>query len=129
MAKKPDTTDEPLDNEPVDEFIEADAKAELLNSFRIMMWEDICELAPKVAEIYESRRDERRAELLAQLEALDGKPVARPKPAGEKRGAVAPKYRSLKNPELVWGGRGQKSRWLVEEMQETGKPLEAFLIK
>ncbi|WAP69072.1 H-NS family nucleoid-associated regulatory protein [Jiella pelagia] len=66
---------------------------------------------------------------MAELKALGGDP-RRPQQQGEgrTRASPKPKYRSLKNPETVWTGRGATPNWLKAEMEETKKPQEAFLI-
>jgi DNA-binding protein H-NS len=38
------------------------------------------------------------------------------------------RYRSKKNPLLVWSGRGRMARWLVQEMKETGLGKDAFRV-
>ena len=70
-----------------------------------------------------------RAELLKKLSALDA--IAKPTKAAastRQRAAPQPKYRSKKNPDLTWAGRGGTPRWLAAEMEETGKKLEEFAI-
>jgi DNA-binding protein H-NS len=46
-----------------------------------------------------------------------------------KRAKAEPKYRSKKDPKLVWSGRGMTAGWLKAEMKEAGKPKEFFAIK
>jgi DNA-binding protein H-NS len=48
---------------------------------------------------------------------------------GKTRASPAPKYRSTRNPELTWSGRGGAARWLLAEMEESKKPIDHFLIK
>ena len=49
------------------------------------------------------------------------------KPAGDKRGSVAPKYRNPANPEQTWAGRGKPPVWAAQ-MKAAGT-LETALIK
>ena len=71
----------------------------------------------------EKKIEARKAELEAELASLSG---TAPKKLGAKKAAVKAMYRSKTKPDLVWAGRGQKAKWLVEEMKETGKPLDYF---
>ena len=54
---------------------------------------------------------------------------------GKRRGRpgkgrkVAAKYRSKKNPKLVWSGRGMTPRWMRAEMKGTKLKKEYFAIK
>lgn len=50
------------------------------------------------------------------------------KPTESGRAPARMKYRSLKDPSLQSAGKGRPAKWLIEEMAETGKPMEAFLI-
>jgi DNA-binding protein H-NS len=103
-----------------------------LPDFEALTILELRELITAAQSVLDKKVDARRAELMAELSDLGGAPKPSPhKPnlGADKRASVEPKYRSLKNPELTWGGRGQKSKWLIAEMAETGKPLEAFLIK
>ena len=49
-------------------------------------------------------------------------------PDGETRTSPAPKYRSKKNPDLTWSGRGRMASWMVAEMDESGEEKDHFLI-
>src|SRR3954470_18752479 len=42
---------------------------------------------------------------------------------------IAPKYRSRKDPDLTWAGRGATPLWMREEMKARRLKKEAFLIK
>jgi DNA-binding protein H-NS len=42
----------------------------------------------------------------------------------QKRAKVMAKYRSRKDPKLIWSGCGMTAGWLKEEMKATGKPKE-----
>jgi DNA-binding protein H-NS len=80
---------------------------------------------------------QRRAQLQKQLAQLDGtssaKRVGRPPGSGRKASTkgrkVAPKYRSKKDPALIWAGRGATPVWMREEMKGTKLKKDAFLIK
>ena len=70
----------------------------------------------------------KRADLESQLAALSGDKI------GNRRGArrgmkVAPKYRSRKDPKLLWSGRGVTPVWMREEMKGGKLKKDAFLIK
>lgn len=79
--------------------------------------------------IYEDRR-KLADSLLSQLQALglgvDDADLAQGPTSAE--GRVHPKFRSLKDPSKTWAGRGKIAGWLEEEMRETGRPKEHFLI-
>ena len=78
--------------------------------------------------LHDEAKQEKARELYAQLEAL-GMPAQAPsKPNSDGRGAPKPKYRSASNPNNTWAGRGAKPKWLVAEMEETGRGLETFRI-
>jgi DNA-binding protein H-NS len=50
----------------------------------------------------------------------------RSRSSGDKRAAVAPKYRNPANPSQTWAGRGIKPKWI--ELGPDKKPLAKFLI-
>jgi len=86
------------------------------------------EILLRFQAIYEESLNKRRRELIAELDALG--------PSGSAGGSApnepmlrAARYRSRKDPLLVWSGRGRMARWLVDEMKQTGLPKEAFKIK
>jgi DNA-binding protein H-NS len=87
------------------------------------------ELQQLIADAQKALSDkvaEKRQALMKELSALDA--IAKPSSASVKRASPQAKYRSQKNPDLTWAGRGGRPKWLEAEMQETEKPLEAFLI-
>ena len=47
--------------------------------------------------------------------------------AGDRRSAIAPKYRNPDNPAETWSGRGRKPVWLEREL-EKGRQLSVFAI-
>lgn len=77
----------------------------------------------------DNRREARRQELIAELEKLGGLPNGAAKKPERKARTPRPKYRSFRDPEKTWSGRGRIAGWLKQEMEETGKPLEDFLIR
>lgn len=85
------------------------------------------EILLEFQSIHEGALNQRRRELLDELNALA------PRSATGQTGRNAPlqavRYRSKRDPLLVWSGRGRMARWLVEEMKETGLPREAFRVK
>ena len=50
------------------------------------------------------------------------------KKKGTRRKAT-PKYRSRKNPKIVWSGRGVSPVWMREEMKGTKLKKDDFLIE
>ena len=50
-------------------------------------------------------------------------------PKTRKRAPVKPKYRSKKNRQLKWSGRGLMPVWMREEMKGTKLTKDSFLIK
>jgi DNA-binding protein H-NS len=79
-------------------------------------------------QLHEEAKQEKARELYAQLEAL-GMPASPPsKQNADGRAAPKPKYRSASNPSLTWAGRGQKPKWLVAEMEQSGKGLDEFKV-
>jgi DNA-binding protein H-NS len=96
--------------------------------FRELAVQEQREILLEFQAIYEDALNKRRKELIDELDAL-GPPTTMngkaPK-AGALRGT---RYRSRKDPLLVWSGRGRMARWLVDEMKQTGLPKEAFKVK
>jgi DNA-binding protein H-NS len=83
---------------------------------------------------------EQRAYLEGKLSELTGfgAPKKRGRPAGsvsaasKKKGTrkkAAPKYRSRKDPKVLWSGRGVTPVWMREEMKGTKLKKDDFLIK
>lgn len=100
-----------------------------LSGFSALTFEEQAATIASLQEQHEQAKRAKAEELYAQLEAL-GLPANRPtskKPSGDGRNSPAPKYRSLRGAD-TWAGRGAKPKWLVAEMEETGKTLEDFLI-
>jgi len=94
-------------------------------SLASMSVEALFKLRDDVAEAIAGRA----AELRKQLSKLTGDKPARGGARKRKGGKVAPKYRSKKDPQLVWSGRGALPRWMKEEMKGTKLKKESFLIK
>jgi DNA-binding protein H-NS len=72
-------------------------------------------------------------ELNSQLSKLGGSTVGNGR-RGQRVSAmkgrkVAPKYRSRKDPQLTWAGRGATPVWMRNEMKARKLKKEAFLIK
>ena len=85
---------------------------------------------------------EQRAYFEEKLSELTGLGIAKKKrgrPAGSGRAAAAPrkgtrkkaspKYRSRKDPKVVWSGRGVTPVWMRDEMKGTKLKKDDFLIK
>ena len=61
-----------------------------------------------------------------------GRPAGSAKAASKKKGTrkkAAPKYRSRKDPKVVWSGRGVTPVWMRDEMKGTKLKKDDFLIK
>jgi DNA-binding protein H-NS len=87
-----------------------------------------------VEELLNARRhiddvlSERRGELERQLEQITGvKPLAPKQNSGNTK--VEWRYRSKRDPNLVWSGRGVLPRWMREEIKGTKMTKQDFLIK
>jgi DNA-binding protein H-NS len=74
----------------------------------------LLELRDRIDEVLSYRRHQ----LEAQLERITGQPKLR----------IAPRYRSKKNPNVTWSGRGMLPRWMRQEMQGTKLNKEDFRI-
>lgn len=75
---------------------------------------------------------QRQTDLERQLKALgsfqDGARVVRGRGASPLTGRKVPaKYRDASG--NTWTGRGQKPKWLIAAMKDTGKRIEEFLIE
>lgn len=81
----------------------------------------------ELQNLHQEGLNKRRRELLDELHALGTKPEPGSGADGSNALLVA-RYRSKKNPLLVWSGRGRMARWLVQEMKETGLSKEAFRV-
>jgi DNA-binding protein H-NS len=93
----------------------------------------LIDLREKLDGMIAQQAEGRRRELEAELEKLSsltgGRRTAVAPTEKRTRGPAAPKYRSKQEPQQTWAGRGQRPKWLVEEMKDTGAALETFLIK
>jgi DNA-binding protein H-NS len=121
---------------PSDQQVHQDAVAALVDHFDNLPFEWQTVALQDMQSNYKHKAEAERKELLAriaELDALTGRPdPALPsKQAGDGRtGKPAPaKYRSKKEPDVTWSGRGADPKWLRAEMEETGEPKEAFLIQ
>lgn len=88
--------------------------------------------------IMNEKRDARREELMAELQKLGGAPgrrgskskvVSDAAPARRKSKKAGLKYRSKKDPQNTWSGRGMLPLWMREEMKGTRLAKEDFLIE
>jgi DNA-binding protein H-NS len=82
-------------------------------------------LRDEVADAISNRASELRKQL-AHLTSIEAMPARKSKMAGRK---VAPQFRSKKDPNLIWSGRGQVPRWMKEEMKGTKLTKESFRIE
>ena len=51
----------------------------------------------------------------------------RPKGSGSSKSSSGAKYRSPRDPNLTWTGKGRQPNWIKDELK-AGKSLDAFLI-
>ena len=94
---------------------------------------DVVELL-KLRSDVEAALAGRRSTIEREMQRLDAFVGGRKVPGGRRRGSlagrkVAPKYRSRRDPSLVWSGRGAEPRWMREEMKAGKLKRDAFLIK
>lgn len=99
---------------------------------------ELKELARRATELAESKKDQERRDLRAELveriravgyavdDIFPGSGSVKP-PAASKSKAPA-KYRHPENPTLTWSGRGRKPRWLVDA-EASGQTADEFLIQ
>jgi DNA-binding protein H-NS len=94
----------------------------------------------KLQGVLSQKVSEQRAYFEEKLSELTGLGTAkkRGRPAGSGRAAAprkttrkkaAPKYRSRKDPKVVWSGRGVTPVWMRDEMKGTKLKKDDFLIK
>ena len=96
--------------------------------------DSIDEYAGEVRAMLERKREERIAELKAQVEADKARTAATEAelaalcPAPVKMvNPSTPKYRDPAKPENTWAGRGKQPGWLKEKL-EAGASLDDFLV-
>ncbi|WP_425107191.1 H-NS family nucleoid-associated regulatory protein [Ancylobacter sp.] len=112
-------------------------KSSALPDFSEMSMAELQELVDAAQAALNEKKDARRQELLAELEALGGVPQAthRTRPVSESddtrtRATPAPKYRSKRDAAVTWTGRGATPRWMREEMDAMNiSTKDEFLIK
>jgi DNA-binding protein H-NS len=93
----------------------------------------------KLQSVLSKKVSEQRAYFEEKLSELTGlvAPKRRGRPPGSGGGAkktgtrkkATPKYRSRKDPKVVWSGRGVTPVWMREEMKGTKLKKDDFLIK
>ena len=87
-----------------------------------------------VEELLQVRRQidavlsERREELERQLEQIVGHPLPQQR-QNHGTSKVITRYRSKRDPNLVWSGRGVLPRWMRDEIKGTKLTKADFLIK
>jgi DNA-binding protein H-NS len=85
------------------------------------------ELLERLETAHSRKLNERKRQLEAELKRLSEVEVHVNR--GSAKGQKVPvKYRSKIDPSKGWAGRGEKPRWLVDEMAKTKKPLEFFKV-
>lgn len=99
--------------------------------FKELPYAEMQEVLGALSATLEGHKEQRRKELLEELQALGGVPEpsrrsSAPKVSGDGRGAVKPQYRGP-NGEL-YSGRGRSPKWL-QEAEAQGKTREDFRIK
>jgi DNA-binding protein H-NS len=94
------------------------AKTTSTDDVRPMDTDTLLDLRNSIDELLE----ERRKIIERQLGIFD----TASRPASQ---VIAPQYRSRRDPELVWSGRGLLPRWMREEMAGTKLAKEDFRIR
>jgi DNA-binding protein H-NS len=90
----------------------------------------LLELRDQIDEVLSHRR--RHLEM--QLQRITGKPSANVAKGGEAsinsvpKFRIVPRYRSRKDPNVTWSGRGVLPKWMREEMKGTKLSKEDFRI-
>ncbi len=94
------------------------AKATLTDDIRSLDTQTLIDVRTLIDELLEQRRHliERQLQQLSE----------RPRPGSQ---SIEPRYRSRRDFEKVWTGRGQLPRWMREEMAGTRLTKEDFRIK
>jgi DNA-binding protein H-NS len=103
--------------------------------FGKMSIEELEAAIQEAAATLEQKRQEREAEVIAQVRELTARIGKTPEELFGRRGkggpvraaepAEAPKYRHPVDPDLTWSGRGKRPQWLSEAL-ESGKTLQDF---
>ena len=90
------------------------------DEIRQMSLDDLLRLRRELEEVLLSRREQlqRQIQLISEYAASKG--VA--------HGKIMPRYRSKKDPKLLWSGRGALPRWMRDEIKGTKLTKEDFLI-
>ncbi len=96
--------------------------------------DSIAEYAGEVQAMLEQKREERIAELKAQVEADKARAAATEAelaalcpPPVKMANPSKPKYQDPQKPECTWAGKGKQPNWLKEKI-EAGASLEDFLV-
>jgi DNA-binding protein H-NS len=84
----------------------------------------LLELRDRIDEVLSHRR----RQLEAQLERITGKASADSAIPSQPKFRIVPRFRSKKDPNVTWSGRGMLPRWMREEMQGTKLTKEDFRI-
>ena len=104
---------------------------------RELSFTEVQALIEAATRIMMGKREARRKELMAELDQLGPGPSARQRKQkavsdngrGRRKSAkVKLKYRSKKDPQHGWSGRGMLPRWMRDEMKGTKLRKEDFLI-
>lgn len=90
--------------------------------------EELTELIDEASGLRANKIEERRKELQRELADLDAIGNTLQRNVGSVRTPAKPKYQSKKDLSKTWAGRGATPRWLVAEMEETGKPMDYFRV-
>ena len=96
--------------------------------------DSIAEYAGEVQAMLEQKREDRIAELKAQVEADKARTAATEAelaalcpPAVKMVNPSKPKYQDPAKPECTWAGKGKQPGWLKEKL-EAGASLDDFLV-
>ena len=89
----------------------------------------LLELRDRIDEVLSLRR----RQLEVQLQRITGKPhtganADEMQSNGQPKFRIVPRYRSKKDPNVTWSGRGVLPKWMREEMKGTKLSKEDFRI-
>ena len=90
----------------------------------------LLELRDRIDELLSHRR----RQLEVQLQRITGKPHGNTATATDPQGStqpkfrIVPRYRSKRDPNVTWSGRGMLPKWMREEMKGTKLSKEDFRI-
>lgn len=104
---------------------------ELIQTLSIQELSGLTNFITEVITVKKDEELEKALKPLHQLAETLGVPVAEllnKKPKRRAKEELVPTHRDPKNPSNTWSGRGQRPKWLREELEKEGVTLDDFLI-